>query len=887
MNLIKPLAIALPVAVGTMLSVAVVAQAGSEFSDVSAAFAAEFNTVGEHLDATSSAFDEAIAANHEMKVIADEADTTYDTYVSAVDGITFGTADESINAAASALRSASSDYDAAVNTSDDWTSSATFSSVDFAIAEVERLRIVLHDAGISAGLAAEAADLVTQQVVNGVTQEQVDYATELADFDTPFGATEYATAEGVSAEEHEVANGASAVNVPVTAEVVAYLNDTGSGAPYVDDIGSEAAIDANVLYNESPQGLKLTAVEVAAIKAAHKANTQIAFYDDPDNNNGQEITADHITDAEAMVTAGPIVDVTDADIAKAKTLILAEPITQALIEQAKLDELRTEVTQGEIDLSVEKIEAIDSTYDKTDKTDTISVSIIEGNDSIFVTESNFDTAQNLLNDENTDWTSGQVIDTKTITKDEAQEIITAYENQLIINAGTISQQKIDAAKITALLNVDTEKEKVIKARALVEKGPINVLTQAEYDAAGKFVNEMAGVKSAVEAMEAAEAALIEAIKDSDDKAIKSASKALESATAAIKNVIKINQKVAAAISDVNDGKMSIRHFNEKIKPDAGVALSGAMSGVTVVNNTITSHQNTLVASSGKYGLTKHSGVNAGSAPLNMGVWLKAFGSDSEMDMRDSIAGYDANTHGVVIGVDQVIGNDMMVGIALSFAGTDVEGKSTAKSITDTDQIQGTLYGSLFMEDFFINGSVAYAHSSSDTERTGFGGVVTGEYDTSTYSASIGAGMPVDMESYAITPQITLAYSHVNPEDYTESGFGALNVRPESMDLFGIKAGVTINKKLIFDGGTLSPKLRLIADWDVLQEKAQVNSSWVSTGTTVTPTSGPEPAALGGIIGAGVDYTTDDGIYVFSLDYDLSTRADFVSHAASAQFRLNF
>jgi len=914
-----------------MSSGVTVAIAGDDFSDVSAAFAAQFSTVNEHLNTADIAFDKAIAANHEMSVIEGKTEITFDAYVSAVDGITIDTVDDSINAAVSEYKNALAAYNTSLDTRDDWTSSATFSSVDLATTEVERLREVLSNFKTSVDVLGSER-IFTQADVEGVTQIQVDAASYLVDLGTGFdyAATELlavetvaSTDEGIDAipdENIDAILGIDSVDVPVTAEVVGNLKRSFNSEAYAE----------GALYEDSP-AVHLTLAQVEAIKAAHKANTKIAFYDDPDGNNGEEITSDRITAAEALRDAGPIVDVTLADIAKAEALISADVISQVDIDAASDLVFAGAINQIQIDaaantakrdvVTVKQFEDADNFINEivvVTVEDNVSVNDFGNGDGanilklltvnenlvtgVNINEENAIEASALIDNNDTDWAEAY-IKSILVTEAQAQKVVEVYENQQIVNDGSITQEEIDAAIVTAARDVATDQnvldaivtaartevtdEMMADAKALKKAGIINVLTQAEFDAAKTFVSEMAGVETAIEAMEAAEADLIEAIKNSDDKAIKAASKALESATAKINNAISINLKVVDAIEAVNNGKMSIKHFNEKINPDVGVALSGAMSGVTVVNNTITSHQNTIVASSGKYGLSKHSGVNAGNPSLNMGVWLKAFGSDSEMDMRDGVAGYDADAHGIVIGIDQIVSSDFMVGIALSFADIDVEGKSTARSITDTDQIQGTLYGTLYMNDFFINGSMAYAHSSSATERTGFGVPVTGEYDTSTYSASVGAGMPIDMELYAITPQVTLAYSHINPDEYTETGFGALNVSPESMDLFGIKAGVTLNKKLVFDGGTLSPKLRLIADWDVLQEKAQVNSSWVSTGTTVAPTSGPEPAALGGIIGAGIDYSTDDGVYVLSFDYDLSTRSDFVSHAASAQFRMNF
>lgn len=857
-----------------------VAEAGNDFHDVSAAFAAQFTTVNSQLNTATLALDSARYLDFNVNAALSAEETAFTDYEAAVAGLAAGTADASIKDAVSQYKAAYIAYEASMDAEDALVSdsSSTFSNAVFATTEVGRTRDVFADALKTIINARDAANLLRQADVDGVTQSQVDDAGELVEFGA-LSATDYDLLE--TTESYEVANGvADVVDVPITDEVMSNL--------VIGDEASET-YDVGELYAGSPE-MAILKDEATAIKDAYTANTRIAFYD---ANGGEPITDAHITAATAMFEAGAKVDVTLADIAVAEKLILADVISQTQIDTAAETAKRDVITVAQYNAAVDENNTgvNDHNYFMTTVADVSVIAVPAGTSpytgtagtSVNATEANAISAQNLIDSNDL---LANIGDVEEVTREQAQKIIVAYNNQQIVNAGAISQEEINKAIITAARTVVTGDD-LIEARALRAAGVINVLTQAEFDAAETLVTDMVGVDTTRAAFFKAEADLIEAIENSDDKAIKAASKALVSATTAVKNAIVVNTKVNDAITAVKAGTMSIRHFNEKIKPDAGVAISGAMSGVTVVNNTIVSHQNTIVASSGKYGLERHSGVNAGSAPLSMGVWLKAFGSDSEMDMRDGVAGYDADTHGVVIGVDQIIGNDLLVGIALSFAGTDVEGKSTARSITDTDQIQGTLYGTLFMNDFFINGSMAYAHSSSNTERTGFGGAVTGEYDATTYSASIGAGMPIDMDSYGIIPQITLAYSHVNPDEYTERGFGALNVNPDSMDLFGIKAGVTLNKKLVFDGGTLSPKLRLIADWDVLQEKALVNSSWASTGTTITPTSGAEPAALGGIIGAGIDYTTDDGAYVFSLDYDLSTRSDFVSHAASAQFRLNF
>jgi len=350
-----------------------------------------------------------------------------------------------------------------------------------------------------------------------------------------------------------------------------------------------------------------------------------------------------------------------------------------------------------------------------------------------------------------------------------------------------------------------------------------------------------------------------------------------------------------AMAEIASGATTVAAVRTKLNTDVGSIGAVASAGINSASSVIGGHQQNLVANSGKYGLNKYSlailgdnGISSGSSALDSGYWLQVFGSDSNMGTRDGVAGYDANVHGVALGFDRKIGDDMMIGVAFNYSAIDVEGKSVANSQTDTDQYQGVIYGTMFGDNHFINGSVAYAHGASDTSRTTLaGGTASGSYDTGIFSASLGVGMPMDKATWSITPQVTAAYSHVNPDSYTENGPGALNVNPDSIDLFGIKAGVTINTRVDTGGGVFMPELRLVADWDVLQERAEVTSSWVSTGAVLATGSAPKPAALGAIIGTGVDYASDDGVYVLSMDYDLGVRPDFTSHSISGKIRVNF
>ncbi len=572
------------------------------------------------------------------------------------------------------------------------------------------------------------------------------------------------------------------------------------------------------------------------------------------------VTQDDIDAAELIVAAG--VEVTQAAVDAAQKIIDAGvmgKVTQSILDEAEAllaDGVTEEVTQEDIDAAQ---------------------AIVDAGVTEEVTQAQVDDAQATVD-------GGLIEEVTQADIDDAQAIV---------DAGVIEGVTLEQARIMQVLvgsgssNENPTQEELETAQAIID----GYVTKYGPDVVQDVIDIYTIDGNDVDAF----MSITDSSSDEDiahDK--KFVSHGGIDAVKALVNTGNVDTALSVLFRLDDDETLTVKDFIVKSNPDVSGSAAGSTAGVSVVGGAIGGHQQSIVASSGKYGLKKHSlsvskqlGVSSGGEGRDTGAWMEVFGSASEMDMRDTVPGYNADSSGIVVGVDKTIGN-MMIGAAISVADIDVDGKSSADSRTDSDQYQGTLYGTLMMDSFYVNGSVAYAHASNDTSRTGLAGAVTGSYGTDIYAASLGIGIPVDLGNSSIIPQATLSYASISPDAYTESGVGALHVDIEDMTSFGIKAGVAVINTIVIDGGIIAPKLRLMADWDISREKAVVNSSWVGdVDNTIYSTTGARPASLGAVMGAGVDYASDDGLYVLSLDYDLSTRSNFVSHAGSAKLRVNF
>ncbi|OOZ41091.1 hypothetical protein BOW53_04995 [Solemya pervernicosa gill symbiont] len=76
------------------------------------------------------------------------------------------------------------------------------------------------------------------------------------------------------------------------------------------------------------------------------------------------------------------------------------------------------------------------------------------------------------------------------------------------------------------------------------------------------------------------------------------------------------------------------------------------------------------------------------------VWLKPIGSWSDQEHRDGVDGFDADSHGLVGGIDVELENGYRVGLALSYIDSEVRGRGLASgNTTDIEAYQTALYGS--------------------------------------------------------------------------------------------------------------------------------------------------------------------------------------------------
>lgn len=293
--------------------------------------------------------------------------------------------------------------------------------------------------------------------------------------------------------------------------------------------------------------------------------------------------------------------------------------------------------------------------------------------------------------------------------------------------------------------------------------------------------------------------------------------------------------------------------------------------------------------------TAHSGragVASGEAARGMGVWGQVFGFAGSQGAKDGINGYDAETFGAAVGMDFKVADAVRLGVAGSYANTDVSGKnSNSGNLTDIDSYQLTLYGSYEGAPWYVNGALAGSYHNFDQRRqvsfVGINDMAKADYAGWQGTAEVDGGYPISVGKAVVTPVAGVAFSRLQLDGYTETGSTGAPLRVQSRDLDSLKStlGVKVASTFVQDSVKLTPELR--ASWvhEYMSDAVATTAAFAGGGSTFT-TTGQKPASDALVLGVGLAVATVDSVTV-SANYDLEMKDKYYGHTGLLQVRADF
>ena len=192
---------------------------------------------------------------------------------------------------------------------------------------------------------------------------------------------------------------------------------------------------------------------------------------------------------------------------------------------------------------------------------------------------------------------------------------------------------------------------------------------------------------------------------------------------------------------------------------SGGAVLGSVSAGGAALSTVSSRVASL-----RTGISAGQGLSSGDdMEKDKRFWFQAFGTYAEQGKREGIEGFISSTGGFAYGADKQISNALLMGLAGSFAHTDVDTR-LSRNGTTINSYQGMVYSSYkFGKNYFMDSQVGIAYNTYDGDRFITVGSVdrTAVADYEGYQVLTKIGLGRDMffgNHFEFTPSLDLSWT---------------------------------------------------------------------------------------------------------------------------------
>ncbi len=178
------------------------------------------------------------------------------------------------------------------------------------------------------------------------------------------------------------------------------------------------------------------------------------------------------------------------------------------------------------------------------------------------------------------------------------------------------------------------------------------------------------------------------------------------------------------------------------------------------------------------------------------IYLYMLGNKNKIDSHSNSGGYfyngyDSDTTVLFGGFDRRLSKKILAGVSFGYTVTDVDYNDTGQSSADLKSYNSALYGSWFDNGWYLDTIISAAYHQHKTKRDIVFLDRTANSDSHGYTMSIKAigGYDFKLKNFNLTPMLSLEYTSVRQNGYTETGTDLINISMKSMTTNSFQTGL--------------------------------------------------------------------------------------------------
>lgn len=288
------------------------------------------------------------------------------------------------------------------------------------------------------------------------------------------------------------------------------------------------------------------------------------------------------------------------------------------------------------------------------------------------------------------------------------------------------------------------------------------------------------------------------------------------------------------------------------------------------------------------------GVGAGdeNSGINLGVWGEGFASRATQKARKGDAGFKVNTGGATVGVDAMVSDRTVLGLAATYSSSTV--KFSDQKSGDKAKLTNMMFSVYGTHDlgnsWFVRGIAGFGTGSikSDAQRvTGNGtkDVASAKYDSLAFSFEGGVGYDYKLsDSTSLVPALALRYTNVNEGGFTEKGsaFNRTVTKKSSDKITGI-FGASVLSSMDLNGSVVTPEAHAYVNYDLKSKKPKIDVKLDGLSKAIDVT-GAKLEKLS--YNLGTSLTARSGAVEYGAGYDARLASKYVSHQGTLKVKVD-
>jgi outer membrane autotransporter protein len=241
-----------------------------------------------------------------------------------------------------------------------------------------------------------------------------------------------------------------------------------------------------------------------------------------------------------------------------------------------------------------------------------------------------------------------------------------------------------------------------------------------------------------------------------------------------------------------------------------------------------------------------------------GWWVKGFGYYGSQSAENAFAGYNAGIYGTMIGYDAPIGSGTRAGLGFGYARSNIDGQ-TFSANTDTNTYQTTAYISHEDGPWFVQGDLSFGWNDYMGTRNvsfpGFSATANANYSGQSYTGFISTGYRFFTNGFTLTPLASLQYTHLNLDNYSETGAASigLNVNSQNYDFLESGLGAKVAYPFVYGDGTYVPDVHFKWLYDLDNPSVKNTAAFAAANSPSFTTPGFKEGDSTVDLGAGLTF----------------------------------